>query len=118
MDPPGKLALLFLLLANTAAAQSWTLTTVAGSTDGGGYVDAQLFHARFSSPHSVAVDSAGNVYVADRGNHVIRKVSRSLDVTTVAGMAGVSGSAHRTGRAARLYFPARIALDPLHRHLS
>lgn len=113
MVRPGRLALLLLLLATTATAQSWTLTTVAGSTEGGGYVDDVENAARFSSPHSVVADRNGNLYVADRGNHVIRKVSPSWAVTTLAGKAGVSGSADGSGNAARFYFPSGIAIDPI-----
>ncbi len=49
----------------------------------------------------MAVDSAGNVYVADTGNHTIRKVTPGGVVTTLAGLAGSSGSADGTGSAAR-----------------
>lgn len=99
------------LSAAVSLGQSWTLTTLAGSTSGGGYVDANGTDARFSWPHGVTVDTSGNVFVADRGNHVIRKITPSGDVTTVAGMAGVPGSSDGVGSAARFYFPAGIAFD-------
>lgn len=111
---PGKLALLLLLFFATAAsAQTWTLTTAAGSTEGGGYVDDVANDARFSSPYSVIADHNGNLYVADRGNHVIRRISPSLAVTTLAGKAGTPGSADGTGNAARFNFPAGMAIDPV-----
>ncbi|XVE92464.1 hypothetical protein REPUB_Repub01dG0099700 [Reevesia pubescens] len=47
--------------------------------------DGELSQARFNNPRSFAVDAKGNVYVADRGNHVIRKITTSGTVTTIAG---------------------------------
>ncbi len=70
------------------------ISTVAGtgaagfSGDGGAATSAQLNY-----PTGVAVDGAGNVYIADRDNHRIRKVDASGDISTVAGTgaAGFSG---------------------------
>ena len=62
-------------------------------------------------PYGVAVDSAGNVYVADTSNHTIRKVTPAGVVTTLAGLAGNSGSADGTGSAARFYLPCGVAVD-------
>ena len=59
----------------------------------------------------MAVDSAGNVFVADYDNHTIRKVTPAGVVTTLAGSAGNSGSADGTGSAARFYYPAGVAVD-------
>ena len=63
------------------------VTTLAGAPpDGGpGYVDATGSAARFNSPRGVAVDSAGNTYVADLSNSLIRKVTPAGVVTTFAG---------------------------------
>jgi hypothetical protein len=59
----------------------------------------------------VAVDSAGNVYVADTFNDTIRKATPEGVVTTLAGLAGSSGSADGTGSAARFYNPSGVAVD-------
>jgi DNA-binding beta-propeller fold protein YncE len=59
----------------------------------------------------VAVDGAGNVYVADSWNNTIRKVTPAGVVTTFAGQAGSSGSADGTGSAARFYDPQGVAVD-------
>ena len=69
-----------------------TINTFAGdevsgySGDGGKATAAQL-----ASPVGVAVDSSGNVYIADTGNHLVRKVSTSGVITTFAGTPGTSG---------------------------
>ena len=59
----------------------------------------------------VAVDSAGNVYVADTDNHTIRKITPAGVVSTLAGLAGSLGSADGTGSAARFYHPGGVAVD-------
>jgi hypothetical protein len=87
------------------------VTTLAGLADSSGSTDGTGSSARFSSPHGVAVDTAGNVFVADRNNHTIRKVTGAGVVTTLAGAAGSSGSADGTGSAARFNQPVGVAVD-------
>ena len=59
----------------------------------------------------MAVDSAGNVYVADTGNNTIRKVTPAGVVTTLAGLAGSSGTTDGTGSAALFNWPTALAVD-------
>lgn len=67
------------------------VTTVAGAAGAGGYVDGAPAAARFRSPHGIAADSRGNLYVADWANNTIRKITPAGVVTTIAGVAGQSG---------------------------
>lgn len=87
------------------------VTTLAGLAGASGAIDGVGSAARFNSPAAVAVDSTGNVFVADAGNCTIREISAAGVVTTVAGLAGASGSVDATGSAARFYRPQSLAVD-------
>ena len=90
-------------------ASDGTVTTIAG--DGNpGLLDGQGTAARFNNPQGVAVDNAGNVYVADAGNHSIRRIAASGAVTTVAGD-GTSGFVNGNGANARFSNPRGVAID-------
>lgn len=78
---------------------------LAGSADGSGNA------ARFNRPHAVAVDGAGNLYVADMNNHTIRRITPAGLVSTFAGTAGVAGSADGSGAAASFNHPSGVAVD-------
>src|SRR5207248_149187 len=87
------------------------VTTVAGMAGIQGSADGTGSGARFNYPYGVATDSSGHVYVADRVNHTIRKITPAGVVTTLAGLAGSSGSADGTGNAARFNDPTGVATD-------
>ena len=82
--------------------------TFAGSSSG--YADGIGTSARFSSPHGMAVDAAGNIYVADAGNHCIRKISPNGVSTTFAGSTN-SGYADGIGANAQFNSPSGVAVD-------
>ncbi|MEZ4364381.1 MAG: NHL repeat-containing protein [Kofleriaceae bacterium] len=94
-----------------AGTQGFGLELLAGHIGGPGNLDGTGAAARFAFPLGVAVDSAGNVYVADQGNSTIRKVTAAGVVTTLAGTAGMPGSADGTGAEARFSAPMGVAVD-------
>lgn len=85
--------------------------TIAGLADNQGIANGPGVAARFTSPVGVAADSAGNLYVADTYNCVIRKITPAGQVTTLAGSAGTIGSTDGQGSAARFDGPSGIAVD-------
>jgi len=85
-------------------------STVAGNGSAG-FVNANGTAALFNEPTGVALDSAGNLYVADNANNVIRKISSSGDVTTLAG-SGAPGAVDATGTAASFNQPIALCVDP------
>ncbi len=89
------------------------VSTLAGSPGLSGSTDGTGSAARFNNPWGgVSADDAGNVYVADQANHIIRKITPGGVVTTIAGSAGLTGSANGTGSAARFHYPNSVVVDP------
>lgn len=86
------------------------VSTYAGMPGQSGFTDGAAASAKFNRPHAVCVDKQGNVYVADRYNHRIRKISTSQVVSTLAG-SGLPGSTDGTGTAATFNEPWAIACD-------
>ncbi|PWU16780.1 MAG: hypothetical protein C5B50_12815 [Verrucomicrobia bacterium] len=87
------------------------VTTLAGSPGAVGSLDGFGSLARFNQPMGLAVDTSGNVYVADSANYTIRKITPAGLVSTLAGLAGASGTNDNVGNAARFYEPEGIAVD-------
>lgn len=88
---------------------SANVTTFAGSKTPGN-ANGQGSSASFSSPYGVAVDAAGNLYVADNNNNLVRKIDPNGNVTTLAGT-GASGSADGPGTSATFSKPWYTAVD-------
>ncbi len=97
-----------------------TVTTIAGSGTAGYTGDGgPALAATFNEPYGIAVDREGNIYVADRHNHCVRRIDQSSGTVTTlagnghAGFAGDGGPAVRAG----LVEPNGLALDPEQRRL-
>ncbi len=89
----------------------YTFTTIAGKVGSPGTADGTNSGARFSGLYALAVDRAGSLYGVEFGANTVRKVTpvgTNWVVTTLAGKAGISGSADGTGNAARFNFNANI----------
>ena len=93
---------------------SGTVTRIAGSPftgytgDGGAALNAEL-----GTPKGIAVDSSGNVYIADSSNNVVRKVSAATGIVTTVAGTGTAGMSGDSGPAAsaQLSGPAAVAVD-------
>jgi sugar lactone lactonase YvrE len=84
------------------------VTTLAGSSEG--FADGPGAQASLNSPSGIALDAAGNLFVADTGNNRIRKVTPDGTVSTIAGD-GVSGYADGPAAKARFDAPVGVAVD-------
>jgi sugar lactone lactonase YvrE len=86
-------------------------TTFAGLTGVWGYEDGVGSAARFDGPTGLAVDANDNLFVTDTYNTLIRKVTPSAVVTTLAGSRGSSGSSDGVGNSASFYTPVALDID-------
>ncbi len=77
----------------------------------GTLADGERGEAAFNHPLGMAADARGNVFVADKGNHAVRKITSSGEVVTVAGD-GVRGDADGGGAQARFDSPSDVAVAP------
>ncbi|MFY9574616.1 MAG: IPT/TIG domain-containing protein, partial [Blastocatellia bacterium] len=85
------------------------VTTVAGDGNAG-FADGPGASAQFNNPQGVAVDSSGGVYVADTGNHRLRRIATDGTVSTMAG-SGTAGLQDGAGAQARFNSPRGLAFD-------
>lgn len=104
-----KKILLTISLFTTILTQAQVVTSLAGSGTTGS-VNATGAAASFNSPTGTCADAAGNVYVADQANHLIRKVTSAGVVTTLAG-SGTAGTVNATGTAASFDNPFGVCVD-------
>jgi len=88
------------------------ISTFAGADSSGleSFADGIGSEARFAHPFGMQIDAAGNLYVADFGNHRIRKITPAGEVSTFAG-SGTQGEADGIGALAQLNRPAAMAID-------
>ncbi len=91
------------------------VTTYAGIRSSfGGYQDGQKETALFYDPHGLVIAPNGHLYVADSGNHVIRKINTEGQVSTYAGVAasvGAGGFENGFAASARFNFPKDIVIS-------
>lgn len=85
--------------------------TVAGVPEVKGSSDGQSLKATFNQPEGIAVNSKGYIYVADTYNFIIREISTDGNVKTIAGKAGIAGSADGKTVQSRFNMPIGIAID-------
>ena len=86
------------------------VTTLAGSGTAG-FADGTGAAASFGQAHGIATDSVGNVYVADTGNNLLRRITPAGVVSTLAGQPGVLGAQNGIGMAATFKQPYGVTVD-------
>jgi hypothetical protein len=97
----------------SASGTNWPVITIAGLATHSGSADGTNTSARFNAPYGIAV-GGGNLFVADTYNQTIRELTPSGTnwvVTTIAGLAGNSGTNDGSSSNARFKFPMSIAVD-------
>jgi uncharacterized protein (TIGR03437 family) len=103
-----------LLSLSAGRGQQYTINTIAGTAGTAGFVGdgGAPSAAEFSSPSAVALDSSGNLYIADTVNHCIRKISGNI-ITTIAGTGGTAGYSGDLAAATAAYLssPSALAFD-------
>ena len=75
-----------------------------------GFANGRMERARFDFPTAIAIDRAGNLFVADTHNHAIRRITPDGNVTTIAGRAGVPGHSDGSASTALFWEPSGIAV--------
>lgn len=110
--PAALLAALIVAPDAPAVAPTDTLTTLAGTGTGGFNGEGQATSAQLNFPTGVGADAGGNVYVADRDNNRVRRVSPAGVISTVAGtgVAGFNGDGVQA-TSAQLNQPRDVAVD-------
>jgi NHL repeat len=89
------------------------LVTVFAGTGAEGSTDGAALTAQFKTPYGLAIDSKGNIFVADTRNNAIRKITPAGIVSTIAGdkTAGTPGDINGDGTIARFFSPTGVCTD-------
>jgi sugar lactone lactonase YvrE len=96
--------------AGMVSAQAQVRVETLSGTGQAGLADGNRQSGQLNRPHGLAIDSRGNIYVSDRGNHAIRAVAANGDIRTLAGN-GKDGKADGVGAAAAFNQPVAVAVD-------
>jgi DNA-binding beta-propeller fold protein YncE len=88
------------------------VTTYAGTPLETGSLDGRGIGARFYLPFGIAIDPLGDLYVADSGNHTIRRITKDREVTTICGVPGSAGLNDGQCPVARMHRPSGITILP------
>jgi DNA-binding beta-propeller fold protein YncE len=97
----------------TALVRVARLVVFAGQPSGQGSLGTLLGDARYLRPGGMAMDAAGDLFLADMASHIIRKVTPRGAVSIFAGAEGIPGSADGRGGAARFNRPMAVAVGPV-----
>lgn len=112
LDPLGNLVVAdssnHIIRRISLSGEVMTITGEAGVI---GSSDGIPAAARFRDPRAVTAAADGTLYVADTGNHTVRRIDANGDTSTLAGLAGSYGSSNGSGSAARFWMPTAICLD-------
>ena len=118
---PGLVALALLAMLFTSLSgcfkkellspNRYSDTTIIAGSDSAGFANGTGNAARFDHPFGMALDQAGNLYIADQGNSIIREMTPGLVVSTFAGTPHVPGSANGTDTLASFNKPFSVAVD-------
>ncbi len=100
------------VIRKVTPGSSGTVETFAGTTAAGNQ-DGAAASATFNNPQGLALDNSGNLWIVDSGNNTIRRINLATRmVQTIAGLAGIAGSADGTAGQARFNGPVGIAFEP------
>lgn len=110
LPSPLKSIICGLALLVTLSANAQTVSTVAGIPGAVGGANGPAASSTFNNPHGIACDMQGNIYVANRYGHTIRKITPTGVVSTFAG-AGTPGFSDGTGSTAAFNEPWAVACD-------
>ncbi len=102
-------------ISTTGVVSTYAGTGIAGYINGAAdsthLASATDSLAQFNNPCALAIDATGNIYVADRGNHTIRKILTTGRVKTIAGYRTIPGFVNGTGDLAFFRSPSGVAVD-------
>ena len=101
-----------LVIFKSISLSAQNVTTFSGQVLNAGLVNSSLSNSRYNEPHGIVADANGNIYIADRMNNVIRKLSSNGTVSTYAGT-GQAGSFDGPATQATFNEPWAVAADTL-----